>query len=92
MNFNSFEFLIYFPLVIFVHWLLPHRIRKYWLLAASYFFYLYWNPILITLLILSTVIDYCCSLCIERFREQKNIARGTNKHSLFGCFILAKLG
>ena len=75
MNFNSFEFLIFFPIVIGIHWLLPHRIRKYWLLAASYFFYLYWNPILITLLIFSTVVDYCCSLCIERFREQKPIAR-----------------
>ncbi len=75
MNFNSIEFLIFFPIVIFVHWLLPHKARKFWLLAASYFFYLYWNPILITLLIFSTVVDYCCSLCIERFRERKHIAR-----------------
>ena len=75
MNFNSFEFLIYLPLVILGFWLLPHKARKYWVLAASYFFYMYWNPILILLLLLSTVIDYCCSLSIERWREQKNIAR-----------------
>ena len=75
MNFNSIEFLIYFPLVIFVHWLLPHKARKFWLLAASYFFYLYWNPILITLLIMSTVIDYFCSLGIEKYRENKALAK-----------------
>ena len=75
MNFNSPEFLFYFPIVIAVHWLLPHKARRFWLLAASYFFYLYWNPILITLLILSTVIDYFCSLGIERFRENKGLAK-----------------
>ena len=75
MNFNSAEFLFYFPLVILGFWLLPHKARKYWVLAASYFFYMYWNPILILLLLLSTVIDYCCSLAIERWREQKKLAR-----------------
>ena len=75
MNFNSPEFLFYFPIVIAVHWLLPHKARKFWLLAASYFFYLYWNPILITLLILSTVIDYFCGLGIEKHRENKGLAK-----------------
>ncbi len=75
MNFNSIEFLVYFPLVILGFWLLPHKWRRHWLLAASYLFYLYWNPILITLLLLSTAIDYFCSLGIEKYRENKNIAK-----------------
>ena len=75
MNFNSIEFLIFFPLVIGIHWLLPHKARKFWLLAASYLFYLYWNPILITLLILSTVIDYGCSWGIEKWRDNKRLAK-----------------
>ena len=65
MNFNSGAFLIYLPVTVGLYWLLPHRFRKYWLLAASWFFYMYWNPLLILLLITSTVIDYCCGRGME---------------------------
>ena len=65
MNFNSFEFLFFLPVVIGLYWLLPFKARKYWLLAASYFFYMYWNPILILLLIFSTAVDYFCSWGME---------------------------
>ena len=68
MNFNSLAFLIYLPVVVAVHWLLPHRWRKYWLLAASYFFYMYWNPLFILLILFSTAVDYFCSLGMERSR------------------------
>ena len=35
MNFNSGAFLVFLPVVVTVYWLLPHKGRKYWLLAAS---------------------------------------------------------
>ncbi len=73
MNFNSGIFLIFLPLVITVYWLLPFRGRKYWLLAASYFFYMYWNPMFIFLLLISTAIDYFCSLGMDKFRENKPV-------------------
>ena len=69
MNFNSGVFLIFLPVVVVAHWLLPHKYRKYWLLAASYFFYMYANPALIVLLLTSTVLDYCCSLGMEHNRN-----------------------
>ena len=65
MNFNSGAFLIFLPVSVGVYWLLPFRFRKYWLLAASWFFYMYWNPLLILLLLASTVIDYCCGRGME---------------------------
>lgn len=70
MNFNSGAFLIFLPVAVGMYWLLPYRFRKYWLLAASYFFYMYWNPLLILLLLTSTVIDYCCGLGMEKHREE----------------------
>ena len=70
MNFNSGAFLIYLPVTVCVYWLLPHRFRKYWLLAASWFFYMYWNPLLILLLITSTVIDYFCGRGMEANQEE----------------------
>ena len=69
MNFTSIEFLLFFPVVLALHWLLPHRLRKHWLLAASYLFYMYWNPALIVLVLFSTAVDYFCSLGIERSRD-----------------------
>ncbi|MBR5110084.1 MAG: MBOAT family protein [Clostridia bacterium] len=75
MNFNSLAFLIYLPAVVGVHWLLPHRFRRIWLLLASYFFYMYWNPLLILLLIASTAVDYCCGRGIEKHRGKAGIPR-----------------
>ncbi len=66
MNFTSVEFLLFAPLVILIHWWLPPRLRKYWLLGASVFFYMYWNPVLILLVLLSALVDYGCSLAMTR--------------------------
>ena len=71
MNFNSGIFLIYLPIVVLVYWLLPHRARKVWLLLASYFFYMYWNPVLIVLLLFSTAVDYLCGRGMERYSESR---------------------
>ncbi len=70
MNFNSLAFLIYLPIVVGIYWLLPHKGRRYWLLAASYFFYGYWNPVFLLLLLFSTAVDYCCSLGMEENRNR----------------------
>ena len=70
MNFNSLAFLIYLPIVVGLYWLMPFKWRKYWLLAASYFFYGYWNPAFIFLLLFSTAVDYCCSLGMDNNRDK----------------------
>ena len=87
MNFNSGAFLIFLPVSVGVYWLLPFRFRKYWLLAASYFFYMYWNPLLILLLLTSTVIDYCCGRGMEARRET-----GKNRKVLLLVSICMNLG
>ena len=75
MNFNSGAFLIFLPVVVCVHWLLPHKLRRFWLLLASWFFYMYWNPLLILLLLASTVIDYFCGLGLERHKDKPGTRR-----------------
>ena len=44
MLFNSIDFLIFFPAVLLVYFIVPHRIRPTWLLLSSYYFYMSWNP------------------------------------------------
>ena len=87
MNFNSGAFLLFLPAVVGLYWLLPHKARKYALLAASWFFYMYWNPLLILLLLASTAVDYCCGLGMERWRE----SRGLRK-ALLLCSVFMNLG
>lgn len=66
MLFNSLEFLIFFPIVAIGYFLLSVRLRTYWLLAASYYFYMAWKPQYAALLALTTVVDYSASLLISR--------------------------
>ena len=66
MLFNSFEFLIFFPVVAVLHFLLPFRARWLFLLVASYFFYMWWRPAYILLIVASTLIDYLAGRMMGR--------------------------
>ena len=66
MFFNSLEFLIFFPIVVGFYFLVPHRYRWPWLLAASYYFYAAWNPKYLILILASTGIDYIAALKMEQ--------------------------
>jgi alginate O-acetyltransferase complex protein AlgI len=59
MIFNSLTFLVFFAIVLGLHYLpWSWRIRKTNLLVASYIFYAAWNPPFVMLLLLSTVLDW----------------------------------
>ena len=65
MLFNSFEFWIFFAVVVIGFYSLPYRAGKVLLLAASYFFYMWWNPRFIALILASTVADYFLGILLE---------------------------
>ena len=73
MLFNSVHFLLFFPIVSFLYYLLPHKIRWVWLLVCSYYFYMCWNPQYALLLATSTVITFCSGILIDLADKQKNI-------------------
>lgn len=66
MLFNSLSFLIFFPICIGIYFLIPKKMRAYWLLAASLFFYMCWNVSYGLLLISVICITYVGGLLIER--------------------------
>ena len=71
MLFHSFQFLIFFSIVFSVYWLLrDHRQRLTWLLGASCYFYMSWNPWLILLILLSAAVDYLVALRLEQVTTQ----------------------
>ncbi|MBD3403498.1 MBOAT family protein [candidate division GN15 bacterium] len=58
MIFNSTEFLVFFILVLGAYWLLSRRLQNRFLLVASYVFYGAWDYRFLSLILLSTVVDY----------------------------------
>ena len=66
MLFNSLQFIVFFPIVAMIHFLIPHKARWAFLLAASYVFYMCWNPAYALLLLTSTLVTYAAALFIDR--------------------------
>ena len=69
MLFNSLKFLIFFPVVTLFYFVLPKKVRMYWLLAVSYVFYMGWNPKYVVLLFGSTAITYVSGLLLQRIED-----------------------
>lgn len=68
MQFNSIDFMCYFPIVIAIWFIIPKKLRTIWLLGASYYFYMGWNPTYALLIGFSTVVTFFCGIGIEKFR------------------------
>lgn len=64
MLFHTLSFSLFFIFVFCLYWLFNQRWQNLLLLAASYFFYAWWNIKLAPLMAASTLIDYFCGLGI----------------------------
>jgi alginate O-acetyltransferase complex protein AlgI len=65
MLFNSFQFLVFFPVVTLIYFLLPHKYRWLHLLLASCVFYMAFIPVYILILFITILIDYFAGIMIE---------------------------
>jgi len=81
MLFNSLQFAVFFPVVVALYFLLPHRSRLVMLLVASCLFYMAFIPVYIFILFTTILIDYVAGIYIER-------GRGSHRrHWLIGSII-----
>jgi alginate O-acetyltransferase complex protein AlgI len=85
MLFNSLQFLVFFPVVTLLYFLLPHRWRWFHLLMASCVFYMYFIPVYILILIFTIVIDYIAGILIEN-------ASGRRRKMFLVMSIVANVG
>ena len=85
MLFNSVQFLIFFPAVTALYFLLPHRARWLLLLAASCYFYMAFVPQYILILGFTIVIDYAAGLIIEN-------SQGPRRKQWLVASLVANLG
>ncbi|MCH5345281.1 MAG: MBOAT family protein [Acetatifactor sp.] len=91
MLFNSIDFLIFFPIVVLVYFVMPRKVKHLWLLAASYYFYMCWNAKYALLILSSTVITYVSGLLIEKVKDSSyEAAKQTvlKKWVVAGSFII----
>ncbi len=71
MNFNSWQFLIFLPIVVLLYWILPKKFRWVMLLLASYIFYMCWNPWLIFLILFTTIVSYVSGILMNKYDSKK---------------------
>ena len=70
MVFNSQEFLVFFPVVVFIYFIIPKKARYIWLLVSSYYFYMSWNTEYALLIAFSTTATYLSGVLIGKFSAE----------------------
>lgn len=70
MLFNSLSFLIFFPIVVLIYFIIPKKTRYIWLLLASYYFYMSWNAKYAILIAISTVITWLSGMLIGKIKTE----------------------
>lgn len=68
MLFNSLQFLLVFPLIFGIHWVIPvqyNQIRKVFLILVSYLLYMNWKPAFALVLLGVTFVTYWGGLILD---------------------------
>ncbi len=70
MVFSSLLFLfMYLPVVLILYYICPRKWRNLLLFVVNLVFYGWGEPIYVTLMIFSTIVDYTCGYFISKYRE-----------------------
>jgi D-alanyl-lipoteichoic acid acyltransferase DltB (MBOAT superfamily) len=99
MHFNSWIFIVFFIVVLAVHYALrPAALRLLWLLSASYFFYGWLNPVYPALLAYASLFSYAVARAMTTSRRKRwwlvaGVADGLVMLAAakYGAFLVANL-
>ena len=83
MLFDSAAYILFLILVVLIYWRLPFRKQNYLLLAASYFFYGWWDWRFLFLMAGSTLVDYLVAGKIASAHDER-----TRRYLLYFSLIL----
>lgn len=98
MLFNSLNFLIFFPCVIVLYFCLPVKIKNFWLLLSSYYFYMSWNAKYGLLLLGCTAITYGAGIALQKINDteqspnqrKRKLILALSLFIIFGCLFIFK--
>ncbi|MCR5734569.1 MAG: MBOAT family protein [Lachnospiraceae bacterium] len=65
------QFLIFFPTVVLIYFIIPAKYRYLWLLACSYFYYLCRDDSVVLFLIIATVITWATGGILDKITDLK---------------------
>lgn len=71
MLFNSAGYIVFFTIVCLVYFILPKKLKRVFLLLASYFFYSCWNLKYSLLMLFSTVATYDTAIAMDMVGAKK---------------------
>jgi D-alanyl-lipoteichoic acid acyltransferase DltB (MBOAT superfamily) len=89
MLFNSIDFAIFLPIVFILYWFVINKnlnLQNFLIVAASYFFYGWWDLRFMSLILSSTIIDYTIG---QKLRNEENQLK---RKALLWTSILVNLG
>ena len=86
MLFNSFTFMLFFPLAVLSYYIVPKKVQNIWLLILNYYFYMRWNAKYGLLLLGCTLITYFAGIAIESTKGDSNEKKSKK------CLIIAIVG
>jgi len=92
MGFNSIDFAIFVPIVFILYWYVTNhnlKLQNFLIVVASYIFYGWWDAKFLSLLLLSTLVDYLVGLGLLK-TEKSNARKALLAVSIF--FNLGLLG
>jgi alginate O-acetyltransferase complex protein AlgI len=75
MIFNSLQYLLFLPIVVFLYWRTKGGARLFLVVTASYFFYMSWVPIYGILLLALTSISWILGLYLDKYREESQLSK-----------------
>lgn len=80
MLFNSFEFLIFLPIVFLLYWFVfkGRQAQNMFIVVASYVFYGWWAYRFLVLIFITTLLSYLSGILIEKYRGKAKWICGTN--------------
>ena len=85
MEITSFHFLLFVLGVLFVYHLLPHRAQNYWLLIASYAFYIFWSWKFAFLLLVATIFHFELARHLRRDGQGRPVCSGWVWGQMLSC-------
>lgn len=91
MLFNSFEYLVFLPLVFICYWFIVNKnlkLQNVLLLFASYIFYGWWDYRFLLLIALSSLADYVLGMAIYKTYNKKKKKRYLVVSVLFNLGVL----
>ncbi len=90
MIFHSFEFLVFFVVVLAAYWRLTHRGQNVLLLAASYVFYGWVHPWFVGLIFFTSVIDFWAARGIAEWPGGRKFMLGLSIGANLGLLAFFK--